>query len=75
MHFVVVSLKVWINIIKWGGRMFAFAKDGSAFGIMQDDVELVGLIRKSAVSKEIIGPPFAMHLSGNADGFAMRHLR
>jgi hypothetical protein len=69
-----VSLEAWINVVKWGGRMFAFAKDGFTFAIMQDDVKLMGLIRKFIVVKENFGPPFAMHLSGNADGLAMRHL-
>jgi hypothetical protein len=73
-HFVVVSLEAWINVIKQGSRMLAFAKDGSSFGIMQDDVKLVGLIWKSTVIKENIGPPFAMYLSGDTDGFALRHL-
>jgi hypothetical protein len=73
-RFVVVSLKALINVVKWGEGMFAFAKDGSTFGIMQGDVKLVELIQKSMVVKKNIGPPFATHLSGNADGFAVRHL-
>jgi hypothetical protein len=55
--------------------MLAFLKDGSSFGIRQDDVELVGLIWKSTVIEEYIGPFLAAHLSSNTDGLAMRHFR
>jgi hypothetical protein len=58
-----------------GGRMLAFLEDGSSLRVVQDDVKFMGLIRESPVVEEDIGSFLPTYLSGNTDGFAMRHVR
>jgi hypothetical protein len=41
--------KMWINIIKCRGWMFALTEDGIALDVVKDDVKLIGLVGIFAV--------------------------
>ncbi len=55
MQFLVVyHVETWVDLIKFGGGMLALAKDSPTIIIMQEGVELVGLIREATVIQEDI---------------------
>ena len=45
---------MWVDLIKFGGGMLALAKDSPAVDVMQEGVELVGLIGEATVIQEDI---------------------
>ncbi len=47
-------METWVNLIKFGGGMLALVKDSPAVNVMQEEVELVGLIREATVIQEDI---------------------
>jgi hypothetical protein len=52
--FVVYHVETWVDLIKFGGRMLALVKDSPTINVMQEGVELVGLIREAMVIQEDI---------------------
>ncbi len=68
--FVLYRMKLWVNGGKFWGWMLMLAKDGSSINIVEEGIELVGLIGEAAVIHENIpalaGSP--SHLWGDADG-------
>jgi hypothetical protein len=42
---------------------------------MQDDIKLMGLVRKSTVIEENVGLLLATNFPGNTDGLAVGHVR
>jgi hypothetical protein len=45
---------MWVDLIKFGGGMLALAKDSPAVNVMQEGVELIGLIGEATVIQEDI---------------------
>jgi hypothetical protein len=72
---VVSLLEAWFNVIQGGSRVLAFAENGAAFGIMQDDVKFMGFVGKSTVIEENVGSLLATYFPGNRDGLAVGHIR
>jgi hypothetical protein len=72
---VVSLLEAWVNVVQGGSRVLPFAENRATFGIMQDDVKFVGLVRKSTFTEENIGSLLAMNFPGNTDGLAVGHVR
>jgi hypothetical protein len=63
-------MKSWVDVVEFWGWMLTLAKDGSSIDIVEEGIELVGLIREAAVVHENI-PALAgipSHLWGDADG-------
>ena len=61
-----------INIIeRWGG-MLALSKDRATVDIMEENVELIGLIWVAAVVEEHVRSTFAFRLRGYSDGLGCR---
>ncbi len=70
MQFLVVyNVEMWVDLIEYGGRMLALAKDSPAIDVMQEGVKLVGLIGEATVIQEDILAlariPF--HFGGDVD--------
>jgi hypothetical protein len=69
-HLVVYHMKSWVDVVKFQGWMLTLAKDGSSINIVEEGIELIGLIGEAAVVHENI-PALARipsHLWGDADG-------
>ena len=67
---IVYHMKSWVDVVKFWGWMLTLAKDGSSINIVEEGIELVGLIGEAAVIHENI-PALAgipSHLWGDADG-------
>ena len=72
--FVINSMETMVDIVEWRGRMLLFLQDEASLNIVEDDIELVGLIREPAVIEEDIWLFLPLNLSGYADGFAGRQV-
>jgi hypothetical protein len=73
-RFVVISMEARVDIVEWRSRVLPFPQARFSLNIMEDDIELVGLIREPAVLEENIWPFLSLKLTGNADGFAGRRV-
>ncbi len=62
--------KGWINIVKGGSRMFAFTKDATSMDAMDDCVQFVGLVRKSAIIIDAIWMLLAKGELSDANGLS-----
>ena len=54
--------------------MLAFPKNGAAIDIVEDDIELVGLVGEPAVVEEDVRSFPSLNFPGDANGFAGRQV-
>ena len=71
-RFVVNSMEARVDIVDRRGWMLPLPQDGATCHVMEDYIELVGLIREPAVVEENVRTFPAFNLTGDADRFAGR---
>jgi hypothetical protein len=45
----IYHMKLWVNVVEFWGWMLTLAKDGSSINIVEEGIELGGLIGEAAV--------------------------
>ena len=55
--FIVDRVEFGVDFVDRWGRVFSFAKDAPAVDVMEDGIELMQLVRKTAiVMEDVLGP-------------------
>jgi hypothetical protein len=73
---VIPKQEEWVDNVKWRRRVFEFPEDGSAINVVQENVELMRLIKKSPVlNKDVLYLSAALILLGHTDGCAGQFLQ
>ena len=55
--FIVDRVDFGVDFVDRWGRVFSFAKDAPAVDVMEDGIELMQLVRKTAtVMEDVLGP-------------------